>query len=438
MASYHGNLLYYFLCLLFFVCVSNGQSSFKPKGIILPVIKDSSTLQYVTQINQRTPFVPVKLSIHLGGQTLWVDCEQGYVSSTYRSAICGSPECKIAKPNICENCTDNPPRPGCNLNACFNTPENPFINTLYSGGEIAVDALSIQSTDGVNPGPVLKVPNFIFTCVPSFLAEGLASGVKGTAGLGRNDIALPSQLARVFGFPRKFAICLSSSTSSRGVVILGDGPYIMMPNIDISKNLIYTPLLINKVGTGYVPYLNEPSSEYFIGVKAINISGKAVPINKKLLAIDKNGFGGTKISTGKPYTVMQTSIYNAVSKAFAEALANVPKVPPVAPFGTCYSSKRIGSTVVGPAVPSIDLILQTQRVLWRIFGANSMVQVNKDVICLGIVDGGASPMTSIVIGGHQIEDNLLQFDIPNSRLGFSSSLLFSQTTCANFNFTSRA
>jgi hypothetical protein len=87
-------------------------------------------------------------------------------------------------------------------------------------------------------------------------------------------------------------------------------------------------------------------------------------------------------------------------------------------------------------VPQIDLVLQSSKVSWTIFGANSMVQVKSDVMCLGFVDGGLNPRTSIVIGGYQLENNLLQFDIATSRLGFSSSLLFRQTTCANFNFTS--
>ncbi|KAL3507977.1 hypothetical protein ACH5RR_033359 [Cinchona calisaya] len=392
MASKLCNVFHFLLYshFLLFCSISSAQTSFSPKALVLPVIKDLSTSQYLTQISQRTLLVPVKLSIHLGGQTLWVDCEHGFTSSTYWSAICGSPQCTIAKPNTCSNCTSTPtPRPGCNKNACLNTPENPFINTLYDGGEIAEDIVLIQSTNGYNPGQVVKVPQFIFTCVPTFLTEGLASGVKGTAGLGRNGIALPSQFARAFGFARKFAMCLSSSTSSRGAVFFGDGPYVMLPNINVSKSLIYTPLFISPFGTGYVPYLNEPSSEYFIGVKAINVNGKAVPVNRKLLAIDKRGNGGTKISTGKAYTVMQTSIYNAVSKAFAEGLSNVSRV-------------------------------------------------NKDVICLAFVDGGLNPTKSIVIGGYQIEDNLLQFGIANSRLGFSSSLLFRQTTCANFNFTSQA
>ncbi|XP_016467710.1 putative aspartic proteinase GIP2 [Nicotiana tabacum] len=420
--------------LLLSISSSIGQTSFQPKALLLPVTKDSTTLQYITQIGQRTPLVPIKLTIHLGGQTLWVDCEDGYVSSTYRPARCGSAQCTLAKVNTCGDCNTTP-RIGCSNNACYNTPENPFIKTLYDGGEITEDVLSIQYTDRSNPGKFVKIPSFIFTCVPTFLTDGLASGVKGTVGLGRNRIALPSQLAEIFSFPRKFAICLSSSTKSSGVIIFGDGPYMMLPNIDISKNLIFTPLITNPFGTGSVPFLNESSSEYFIGVKSIRVNGKPVPINKKLLSIDKRGNGGTKISTGSPYTILESSIYDAVTKAFVQELSNVTRVAAVAPFETCFSSKNIGST---RAVPAIDLVLQSKQVYWRIFGSNSMVEVSPDVICLGFVNGGIKPTTSIVIGGYQLEDNLLQFDLPRSTLGFSSSLLFRQITCANFNFTSKA
>jgi hypothetical protein len=49
--------------------------------------------------------------------------------------------------------------------------------------------------------------------------------------------------------------------------------------------------------------------------------------------------------------------------------------------------------------------------------------VNKNVACLGFVDGGKEPRTTFVIGGHQLEDNILEFDLVSSKLGFSSSLL---------------
>ena len=58
-----------------------------------------------------------------------------------------------------------------------------------------------------------------------------------------------------------------------------------------------------------------------------------------------------------------------------------------------------------------------------------------DLWCLGFVDGGAHRRTSVVIGGHQLEDNLVQFDLDSNRFGFSSSVLLQATTCANLNMS---
>jgi hypothetical protein len=80
-------------------------------------------------------------------------------------------------------------------------------------------------------------------------------------------------------------------------------------------------------------------------------------------------------------------------------------------------------------VPTIGLVLQG-GVEWTIFGGNSMVLVSKNVACLGFVDGGKEPRTAVVIGGHQLEDNLLEFDLVSSKLGFSSSLLLQNATCS--------
>ncbi|GLU08828.1 hypothetical protein SLE2022_257130 [Rubroshorea leprosula] len=61
-----------------------------------------------------------------------------------------------------------------------------------------------------------------------------------------------------------------------------------------------------------------------------------------------------------------------------------------------------------------------------------MVKVKKDVMCLAFVDGGLNPRTAIVIGGHQLEDNLLQFDLAASKIGFSSPLLLRNANCFQF------
>ncbi|KAJ0113077.1 hypothetical protein Patl1_03413 [Pistacia atlantica] len=408
--------------ILLFISPSFSQQSFRPKALVLPVSKDASTLQYLTTIKQRTPLVPISLVLDLGGQFLWVDCDQNYVSSTYRRARCGSAQCSLASANGCGNCF-SAPRPGCNNNTCGVSPDNTVTRTA-TGGEVAQDVVSVQSTNGFNPGRNVSAPNFVFSCAPTSLSEGLASGVVGMAGLGRTRIAFPSQFASTFSFQRKFAICLSSSN---GVVFFGESPYVFLPNVDASQLLSFTTLF------------SEPSAEYFIGVKSIQIGDTVVPLNTTLLSIDSQGVGGTKISTVNPYTVLEDSIYKAVTEAFINqsAARNITRAASVAPFDVCFSSTNILSTRLGPNVPTINLVLE-RNVTWSIFGANSMVEVNQDVYCLGFVNGGNNPRTSIVIGGHQLENILLQFDLATSRLGFSALLFGRQTTCANFNSTSVA
>ncbi|KAI3986362.1 hypothetical protein MKX01_002207 [Papaver californicum] len=392
---------------------SQPTTSFRPKALT----KDASTLQYLTHINQRTPLVPVKVVVDLGDQYLWVDCEQGYASSTYGPAHCGSPQCSQAMKTLgCGTCF-SPPRPGCNNNTCNLFPEN-TINQGSFITEVASDVVSVQSTDGSNPGASVTAKQFIFSCAPTALLEGLAKGVTGMAGFGRSKIGLPSQFSAAFSFPRKLAMCLASN----GITFLGDGPYVMQPGIELLSSLSYTPLLINPVSTAGAYVLGDTLVEYFIAVKSIRINEEQVPLKKNLLSINStNGFGGTKISTVNPYTVMETSIYNA----FVDHLSKH------------VLAERMWHIRLGYAVPTIELVLQNEKVMWRIFGANSIVQVSDGVLCLGFVDGGINPRTSILLGGYQLEDNLLQFDIARSRLGFSSSLLFIQTTCSNFNFTTK-
>ncbi|XP_027934637.1 basic 7S globulin-like [Vigna unguiculata] len=419
---------------LFFIAPSFAQQSFRPKALVVPVTKHASTLQYVTQINQRTPLVPLNLVLDIGGQFLWVDCDTSYISSTYRPARCRSAQCSLARSTACGDCF-SAPRPGCNNNTCGLTPDNTITHTATSG-ELAEDTVSVQSTNGFNPGRNVTVSRFLFSCAPSFLLQGLATGVSGMAGLGRTKIALPSQFSSAFSFHRKFAVCLSSS---KGVAFFGDGPYVLLPNIDASQLLTFTPLLLNPVSTASAFSQGEPSAEYFIGVKSIRIDGKAVRFNTTLLSINKHdGVGGTKISSVNPYTVLEASIFKALTEAFVKASAarNIKRVVGVAPFEVCFSNENVGATRLGAAVPTIELVLQNQKTIWRIFGANSMVSVSDKVLCLGFVNGGETPRTSIVIGGYQLEDNLLQFDLAASRLGFSSLLFGIRTTCANFNFTS--
>ncbi|KAL7240272.1 hypothetical protein ACSBR2_006018 [Camellia fascicularis] len=240
----------------------------------------------------------------------------------------------------------------------------------------------------------------------------LATATKGMVGLGRTQTALPIQIASAFKLPNKFAFCLPSSTGLYANIYIGGAPYYLNPStLNFTKSLTTTPLIVNAA---------QPD-EYFINVKSIRVDGtKLISFNTSLLSIDRNGVGGTKLSTITPYTILQTCIYKCLKDQM---------VASVAPFGACFSSKTMASTITGPAVPSIDLVVR-KGVYWRIYGANSMVRVNKDVSCLGFVDGGPHPITSVVLGGYQMEDHFLEFDLTSSKLAFSSSLLLYNSTCS--------
>ncbi|KAK3441666.1 hypothetical protein EUGRSUZ_B01995 [Eucalyptus grandis] len=397
---------------------------------VLAVHKDSATGLHVANVLKRTPTKPIFHLVDLDGGMVWEHCdEQRYVSSTFYAPPFDDYLCSPAgKARFSRTCSGpatpaTPGRPGCHNNSCGILAVNPMTKRR-AVAELSIDMFSILTTRGSNPGRPIRFCKFYFACAPSsLLRPGLPAGVHGVAGLGRTPISLQSQLASHCGFPPMFALCLTSvsSNDNRGVIFFGDGPYNMLPGVDVSSGLLYTPLTFRRRG------------KYFVGVRSIRINWKPVPLNTSLL-----GNGRTRISTTTPYTILEHSIFVAVTRSFTSELSQTPQAEPIPPFPPCYERARFPGTRVGPRVPIIEFVMQDEDTIWPIFGVNSMVEVRPETLCLAFIDGGSRPKDPIVIGAHQLEDNLLQFDVARSRLGFSSSLLVRRTSCANFNFTSIA
>ncbi|KAL5785456.1 hypothetical protein ACOSQ2_007848 [Xanthoceras sorbifolium] len=384
------------LVLSVFVCIYHVQSfHLQSNAIVLPVIKDASTSQYVTQIYHGKP---VNLVVDLGGPLIWIDCGSGQVSSSGGRLI------RLPSQSIqCSKAVHDRGSKTCDV-----FPEN-RVTGLSARGDLVEDTLAVGSVDGSEAGAITAVDRFLLASVPSFLLQGLASGARGILGLGRTPLSLPSQLAASVGHHRKFFVCLSPSN---GVVSTHNAPQDSIFGPEISKSLIYTPLIDNKNG------------DYIINIKSMKINSNPLSVNAPLTA---------KLSTVDPYTTMKSSIYETFTKAFTKAAEsrNMKRVAPAAPFGVCFGSDQTdeSGSVSGSAVPVIDLVLQSEMVKWRISGRNSMVRVNEEVVCLGFMDGGSDPVEPIVIGGFQLEDNLLEFDFGTSMLGFTS---LGQTGCSNF------
>ncbi|CAI9786945.1 unnamed protein product [Fraxinus pennsylvanica] len=378
MASSLNSFLFFFVILV--------STSYAQNGLNLPIRKDATTLQYYTTLEMGSTRATVNAVIDLGAQFFWFDCDN-YSSSHYVPIPCGSQKCELAK-GI----------------GWFEE------DTLYSKDHV-------------------EVPQFPYACMNMRFSEGLASGTSGILGLARTEISLHKQVANKFNLPDKFSLCLPSS--GLGKLYVGGGS---SSKSDVSKSLITTTLIVNPVSTAPTYTVGDPSDEYFINVLSIRVHGGPLSVKSSYFTIDKHGVGGTKISTVNNFTTLHSSIYKPFTRAFVKAASDmkIKSVDAVAPFRACFSSSTVSTTTTttGPSVPTIELVLPGNDVSWKIYGANSMFAVNKNVICLAFVDGGSSPRTSIVIGAYQLEDNLLEFDLVSSQLRFSSSLLVQNKTCS--------
>ncbi|CAL0334618.1 unnamed protein product [Lupinus luteus] len=391
--------LFFSLFCILFNLYHTQSSSISQLSLLLPLTKDHSTLQYITNLSYGTPLVPTNLVLDLGGPLLWLDC----ASSSSNSLLTiphRSIQCLTAKSHDfythtwLSNISDYDQQQPCQI-----LPQNTITGTKAIEGTLVKDLIALQM------GPT---KNLLFSCSSSMLLNGLASGARGMVGLGRSRTSFTSQVFDSFEVQRKITLCLSSSS---GVVSFGN---IIPYESEILRSLTFTPLVTN------------PSQEYFINVNSIKISGKKVSFNTPSLSL-------TQISSIVPYTTMKSSIYANFESAYLKAALsmNITRVPSVSPFGLCFRSQQVGSHV-----PVIDFVLQSEMVKWSIYGRNSMVKISDEVMCLGLLDGGENQRNSIVIGGYQLEDVLLQFDFETSMVGFSSSLLMRHTSCSDFKSSS--
>jgi len=402
------------IALLSFSCSS--QQFFSP------IQKDSSTNLYSTSLDIGTePTHQFNLLIDIGGPILWYDCNKTYNSSTYIPISC---ESKLCPNNAgCTSC-DGHFKPGCSNNTCGANIINPLVDAIFSGDLGSDDLFIVKSK--------IAVPDFVSGCTDSagftddFPLKNLPKTSKGILGLARTPLSLPKQLSLApQKIHNKFVLCLPSS-NKLGSFFMGG-----VPSNFAQFKLTTVPLVVNPFSTAPIFTQGDASYEYFIDVKSIKVGGEVLSFKSSLLSIDNKGNGGTKLSTMNSFTVLHSSIFKPLVRDFNKKASDkkIKKVASVAPFETCFDLSTIGRTNTGLDVPTIGLVLEG-GVEWTIFGGNSMVLVSKNVACLGFVDGGKEPRTAVVIGGHQLEDNLLEFDLVSSKLGFSSTLLLQNASCS--------
>ncbi|XP_051129446.1 probable aspartic proteinase GIP2 [Andrographis paniculata] len=406
--SFHGLPLLFMATL---ICSAAAQN-----GLTFPIRHDPKTSQFYTTFQMGSKPTAVTAVVDLGAQFLWFSCD-AYSSATYAAVPCGSAACDLARGIGCVGC-NGPARPGCTNDTCGASPFNPFMNVILSQGYYEDTLLS---------GGAVAARRFIFSCMTNDYLVGLARGATGMLGLARTAISMHKQIADKTGRPDKFSLCFPAAGAGKLTIGSRQSEY--------SGPLKSTALIINPVSTAPIYTEGDASDEYFIGVSAVAVAGEVLPVKSSYFTIDKNGVGGTKISTIQNYTAVHTSIYKPLVRAFNKAAADrkIRSAAAVAPFTACYRSETISRGGAGAGelnLPAIDLILPGEDVYWRIGGGNLMVEVDRKTSCLAVVDSGRRPRTAVVIGAHQLTENYLEFDLVSSVVKFSSSLLSHNTSCS--------
>ncbi|CAN6241590.1 unnamed protein product [Urochloa humidicola] len=400
----------------------SGDASAKP--IVAPIAKDDSTGLYTIPVKNGAPLV-----LDLAGALVWSPCQ-----SPHRTVPCKSSVCKVANRNRPASCgasaagQPGSDDPNC---ACAAYAYNPTSGQCGSG-DLTSLPLSANSTDGNNPLSPVTFSAYA-TCAPDALLESLPAGAAGVAGLSRQPLSLPSLVASRLKVSKEFALCLPGSGQT-GAAIFGGGPFVLpaLPQpMDAAGEIRQNP----------IPLLKNPKNNgaYYFGVRGIAFNQEQLNLPVGAFDLDRRqGTGGVVLSTATRFTTLRSDIYSVLINAFDSATRDVPRRKAFPPFQMCYEASGFPSTRVGPAVPSIDLMLDGGR-NWTLPGDSSLVQVGFGMACfafqsMGEEQSAAFNSPAVIFGAYQMENNMLLFDLEKGTFGSSGLLLGRSTTCGNFNF----
>ncbi|KFK26153.1 hypothetical protein AALP_AA8G210400 [Arabis alpina] len=373
---------------------------------LLPITKHEPTKQFYTTFNiGSSAKSPVNLLLDLGTNLTWLECRKIKFLTSLRLVTCQSSTCKSIPGNGCDN-----------NKSCLYKQPNPLGPNSDITGRVVQDRASISTTDGGKLLSQVSLHHFTFSCSGEKNLQGLAPPVAGVLGLSPGDSSFTKQVTSAFSVIPKFSLCLPSSSSGSGHFYIA-GVHYLIPPFDGSNNPI--PMTMS-------PLKDIGSGDYLINVQSIYVDGTPLSLkNPNLLS------GGAKLSTVVPYTVLHTDIYNALAQSFtlkAEAMGLI-KMSAKAPFKDCF---EVSVSKKNMPVIEIGLPGRAGEVKWRFHGANTVVNVMETVVCLAFVDGGKKPKEMMVIGTHQLQDYMLEFDFSRTMFTFSDSLLLHNTTCSTW------
>ncbi|CAH8386251.1 unnamed protein product [Eruca vesicaria subsp. sativa] len=352
---------------------------------VISINKDEATKQFYTSfyIGDDGMETRVNLLLDLGTNLTWANCRRLESLSSLHLVRCQSPTCKAIPGNGCDS-----------RNICLYQQPNPLGKNSSVTGRVVQDTASFTAS---------SFRPFTFSCAAVKTPQGLPPPVAGILGLSTGEYSFWRQVTKKFNIIPQFTLCLPSSGTTGNFYIGG-----------ISYSVPRTPTS-----------MRVSSGEYFFVVNSIYVDGTPLSLNPGLLN------GGAKLSTVVPYTVLHTDIYNALAQSFtlkAKAMG-ISQVRSVAPFKNCFDARA----AAGNNIPVIEIGVpgKIREERWTFHGTNTVVNINKKVICLAFIDAGKKPKENIVVGTYQLQNYIVTFDMSRTELTFSDSLLLHNTSCSS-------
>uniref|UniRef100_A0A0D9VA17 Peptidase A1 domain-containing protein n=1 Tax=Leersia perrieri TaxID=77586 RepID=A0A0D9VA17_9ORYZ len=367
------------------------------KPLVARITQDyvHSSLYTISINNNSAPLV-----VDLAGSLVWSTCPSTHATVPCNSATCGT--ANQQQPRRCRYVDGGRfwagREPGSHC-SCIAHPFNPLTGEC-STGDLTSFSMSANTTNGTD---VLYTETFniVGSCSPERLLTSTTSlplppGVTGVAGFSHQPLSLPSQLAG----GGKFSLCLPVFAT------FGDTP-VYLPNYNLNGPFDYTRM------TSQTPFLVNPrNGGYYLPVKRISVwwapGGPDVPVSLPAGALEldaRTGRGGVVLSTTTP--LGRVAGYKQFELCYGGAN-----------YATFPLIKRVGFDA-----PAITLELAGGATgNWTILNSSYLRGP-----CVRIVEMGPEGMPvdgepAMVIGGMQLENILMVFDLDKRVLGFSRLL----------------
>lgn len=236
------------------------------------------------------------------------------------------------------------------------------------------------------------------------------SKTTGLMGMNRGSLSFVTQM----GFP-KFSYCISGHDSS-GVLLFGDASFSWL------GPLKYTPLV--KMSTP-LPYFDRVA--YTVQLEGIKVSQKALQLPKSVFAPDHTGAGQTMVDSGTQFTFLLGPVYTALKNEFilqTKGILTLLDDPNFVFQGTMDLCYRVGATTL-PPLPEVTLMFRGaemsvsgERLLYRVPG---MTKGKDWVYCFTFGNSDLLGVEAFVIGHHHQQNVWMEFDLVNSRVGFTDT-----------------